>query len=80
MQRPNSAGSPMSRGTAAPRTDIRERLLKAGTQMFSCFGYGMATVREIVAEANANEASINYYFGSKWDFISNSCGGRIASR
>jgi AcrR family transcriptional regulator len=50
------------------RTRIRERLLDAGMQLFAERGFDGATVRAIVAQAEANEASINYHFGSKQQF------------
>jgi AcrR family transcriptional regulator len=52
----------------ATRTNIRERLLDAGVQQFAALGFEAATVRAIVGVAGANEASINYHFGSKRSF------------
>ena len=45
--------------------DTRERLLEAAGEVFAERGFRAATVREISRLANANVASINYYFGDK---------------
>lgn len=42
-----------------------ERLLKAAGQLFAKKGYKKTTVREICDKADANLASINYYFRGK---------------
>lgn len=46
-------------------TATRERLLEAAAHVFSARGYELATVREITARADANQAAINYHFGGK---------------
>ena len=46
-------------------TDTRERLLRAGGQIFAERGFRAATVREIVARAGANLAAVNYHFRDK---------------
>lgn len=51
--------------TPTRRSDPRERLLKAGEELFSLVGYRHATIREISRRANLNVAMINYYFGGK---------------
>ena len=43
----------------------RDRLLKAGREVFAERGVKEATVREICARAGANVAAVNYYFGGK---------------
>jgi AcrR family transcriptional regulator len=45
--------------------DTKNRLLEAAGQVFSEKGYELATVREICDRAEANVASVNYYFGDK---------------
>lgn len=46
-------------------TDTRERLLLAGMHVFAVNGYELGTVREITHRAGANQAAVNYHFGSK---------------
>jgi AcrR family transcriptional regulator len=45
--------------------DAEQRLLLAAQEEFAERGYEGATIREICRKANANVASINYYFGGK---------------
>ncbi len=45
--------------------DTKNRLLEAAGQVFSEKGFETATVREICELAEANVASVNYYFGDK---------------
>lgn len=60
---------------SAPRTSrrpkrqdgetTRQRLLQAAGQIFAQRGYADATSKEICAQAGANVAAVNYYFGGK---------------
>src|SRR6266481_2607283 len=43
----------------------REKIIKAASRAFARDGYDGASIRTIVAEANVNQAAINYHFGSK---------------
>jgi AcrR family transcriptional regulator len=43
----------------------KERLLNEAEALFAEKGYNAVTVREIIAAADCNLASINYYFGNK---------------
>jgi AcrR family transcriptional regulator len=43
----------------------RERIIKAASRAFALNGYEGASIRTIVAEADVNQAAINYHFGSK---------------
>ena len=43
----------------------REKIVKAASRSFARGGYDGASVRAIVAEADVNQAAINYHFGSK---------------
>lgn len=43
----------------------REKLVAAARSCLLERGYGATTVRDLVAESGANQASINYHFGSK---------------
>ncbi len=45
--------------------ETRERLFRAGMEVFAEHGYENATVREICRRAEANVAAVNYYFGDK---------------
>lgn len=49
--------------TTDPST--RERLLRAGAEIFAAKGFQAATVRDICALAKANVAAVNYHFGGK---------------
>lgn len=48
-----------------PDQSTRQKLFEAAVQVFARKGYAQATVREICAEAGANVAAVNYYFGGK---------------
>lgn len=48
-----------------PRQSTRERLLRAGGEVFARFGFRGATVRRIAQKAQANVAAVNYYFNGK---------------
>jgi AcrR family transcriptional regulator len=43
----------------------REKIIKAASRAFALSGYEGASIRTIVAEADVNQAAINYHFGSK---------------
>jgi AcrR family transcriptional regulator len=43
----------------------RERLLRAGSELFAVTGFHGATARDIARQAGANVAAANYHFGSK---------------
>src|SRR5260370_26686270 len=43
----------------------REKIIKAASRAFARDGYDGASIRTIVAEADVNQAAINYHFGSK---------------
>ena len=43
----------------------RERLLEEAEALFAEKGYTAVSIREIIAAADCNVASINYYFGNK---------------
>src|SRR5919199_6351467 len=43
----------------------RERVLDAAERLFAEHGYQATTLRMVTAEAGANIAAVNYYFGSK---------------
>lgn len=45
--------------------ETRDRLLKAGAQLFADRGFKKVTVRDICRSARANVASVNYHFGDK---------------
>jgi len=43
----------------------REKIIKAASRAFARDGYEGASIRAIVADAEVNQAAINYHFGSK---------------
>src|SRR6201997_721591 len=43
----------------------RDKVIKAASRPFARNGYEGASIRSIVAEADVNQAAINYHFGSK---------------
>ena len=47
------------------KKSTRDRLLQAACEVFAKKGFADTTVAEICAEAGANIASVNYYFGGK---------------
>src|ERR1700730_10592486 len=57
----------MPRPTKVTRVSkaTREKIIKAAAHAFARDGYEGASVRAIVAEADVNQAAINYHFGSK---------------
>ena len=48
-----------------PSILTRRRILKAASRVFAEQGYEGASIRDIVARADVNQAAINYHFGSK---------------
>ena len=48
-----------------PQDDPRERLLKAGEEIFGLVGFHRATIREICQRAHVNNAMVAYYFDGK---------------
>jgi AcrR family transcriptional regulator len=48
-----------------PSILTRRRILKAASRVFAERGYEGASIRDIVARADVNQAAINYHFGSK---------------
>lgn len=60
MTEPKSRSSGYQRGEEA-----RHRLIEAGIEVFSLYGYEAASTRVIADKAGANIAAIPYYFGSK---------------
>lgn len=61
------ARSPRRPGRPSParRTDVRQRLLKAASQLFARRGYGAVSLREIARAADVTPAMVHYYFGDK---------------
>src|SRR5436190_19914342 len=48
-----------------PSKITRMRIIKAASRIFAESGYEGASIRNIVAKADVNQAAINYHFGSK---------------
>jgi TetR/AcrR family transcriptional regulator, regulator of cefoperazone and chloramphenicol sensitivity len=51
--------------TTPSSSETRERLLRAAIQVFAERGYAGGTIRDICGRAQANIASVHYYFGDK---------------
>ena len=51
--------------TTRPSRTTRAKIIKAASGAFARHGYGGASIRAIVGEADVNQAAINYHFGSK---------------
>jgi AcrR family transcriptional regulator len=49
--------------------DTKRKLLDAAERLFSEQGYGAVSLRQIIAEAEANLAAIHYHFGSKQELL-----------
>jgi len=47
----------------------KQRLLDAAEELFAVKGFSHTSMREITCQAEANLASVNYYFGSKENLI-----------
>jgi AcrR family transcriptional regulator len=50
-------------------TDTKEHLLDAAEYLFGEYGYGATSLRQIIARAQANLASVHYHFGSKQELL-----------
>ena len=48
-----------------PSKITRMQIIKAAARIFAEHGYEGASIRSIVANADVNQAAINYHFGSK---------------
>jgi TetR/AcrR family transcriptional regulator, regulator of cefoperazone and chloramphenicol sensitivity len=72
------------RSTCQERSEhTRQRLIAVAAEVFSELGYGAASTRAIVEEAETNLASIPYYFGSKrglYNAAAEYIGSNLASR
>ena len=44
---------------------VRDRLLRAATELFSNFEFGAVSIRKIATHAGVNTAMVHYYFGDK---------------
>jgi AcrR family transcriptional regulator len=47
------------------RLDAKQRLIKAGLEIFGTFNLEGATTRQLAQRAGVNQAAIPYYFGGK---------------
>lgn len=59
------AEPPVRTGATDKGAQARERLMSEATRVFAAKGYAAASTREICLAAQANLASIHYYFGDK---------------
>ena len=53
------------RPRATSQVDTRERVLQSAIRLFSAHGFEKVTVRDIVRDARANVAAVNYHFDGK---------------
>ncbi|MDD5010619.1 MAG: TetR/AcrR family transcriptional regulator [Phycisphaerae bacterium] len=51
----------------AENDDVRQRLLDAGEELFSEYGFDGTSTRQLTQKAKCNLASVNYYFGGKYE-------------
>ena len=68
MKKPAVVKKPVVSGfsrTVTHDLETRDRLLKAGEQLFAERGFKNVTVRDICRVARANVAAVNYHFGDK---------------
>ncbi len=65
-------------GGGARGTDTQQRLLEAAERLFASRGYAGLTVREVVREAEANVAAVNYHFDSKEGLVMEMLRRRVA--
>src|SRR5512140_1224057 len=49
--------------------DTRQRILDAAECLFTQYGFGATTLRQITGAAEVNLAAVNYHFGSKEELI-----------
>jgi AcrR family transcriptional regulator len=61
----NAASAANAANGANAGRETRDRLLESAARLFAERGYDKVGVREICAEARANLAAVNYYFGDK---------------
>ncbi len=54
-------------GKNAENEDVRQRLLDAGEGLFSEYGFDGTSTRQLTQKAKCNLASVNYYFGGKYE-------------
>src|SRR6516162_5650356 len=58
-------GMPRTAKVTREAKATRDKIIKAASRAFAVNGYEGASIRAIVAEADVNQAAINYHFGSK---------------
>ena len=62
--------NPTSSDNNTPAASTRARILTVAERMFAEQGYNGVSLRAITAAANANMASVHYYFGTKQALLS----------
>lgn len=63
MRQPHQRTAPGN--AAGDEAEARLRILRAAERLIATHGYAGASLRTIMAEAEVNNASIHYYFGTK---------------
>ena len=60
-------------------SDTKQKILDAAEHLFAAQGYSATSLRQIIAEAGVNLASVHYHFGSKEGIVT-AVLGRIRDR
>lgn len=68
-----------ARGGAARPAETRDRLIRAGLQLFGSHGFENVTTRTLAARAGVNQAAIPYHFGGKEGLYRAVCEAVVAS-
>ena len=50
-------------------SDTKQKILDAAERLFAAQGYSATSLRQIIAEAGVNLASVHYHFGSKEELL-----------
>src|ERR1035438_2348753 len=58
--------------------DTRQKLIDTAETLFADQGYGPVSLRQIIAEAGVNLASVHYHFGSKEELLDAIIGPKIS--
>ena len=51
--------------TQSEKLETKEKIMEVASELFSIYGYGGTSVRDIATKSEVNIASINYHFGNK---------------
>ena len=51
--------------TQGEKLETKEKIMEVASELFSIYGYGGTSIRDIATKSDVNIASINYHFGNK---------------